>query len=409
MDRVEESPREESPWVPLRQPVFRAFWIASLASNFGTWIHEIGAGWLMTNLDSSPEMVAAVRTAMSLPIVLLAIPAGVLADRVDRRRLLLMTQWLMLSTTATLATLTATGFMTPWMLLSLSFVMGLGLVVHVPTWQAAVPELVPKHQIAKAVALGSISFNLARAAGPAIGGILIASVGVWIAFAVNAMSFAGVIAVLMCWRREQVESTRGLSFRVSLYQGLRFVGRSPAIRNAMIGVVLFVFPASVFWSLLPLYARSELGWKADGFGLLVAMVGLGAVLAASILPRMRRRFGSDATVAIAMMIFAAGLLTIAHSRIASVILAATVVMGSGWMMTLTTLNATAQVTLPRRMRARGMGCYLTALSLSMSLGSFAWGQLASVVGIAGAQSIAAVTLVVTAAISLCFRLGSSLH
>jgi MFS family permease len=403
------SSHDESPWAPLRQPIFRAFWIASLASNFGTWIHEIGAGWLMTKLDSSPEMVAAVRTAMSLPIVLFAIPAGVLADRVDRRRLLLMTQWLMLWTTATLATLTVTGFMTPWLLLSLSLVMGFGLVVHVPTWQASVPELVPKHQIARAVALGSISFNLARAAGPAIGGILIASAGVWIAFAVNAVSFAGVIAVLTCWRRDQVESTRGLTFRMSLYQGLRFVTRSHTIRNAMIGVILFVFPASVFWSLLPLYARSVLGWEADGFGLLVAMVGLGAVFAASILPRLRRRFGTDATVVFAMLIFAAGLLTIARCRVPTVILAATFVMGSGWMMTLTTLNATAQVTLPRRLRARGMGCYLTAMAFSMSFGSLVWGQLASVVGIMDAQSIAAVTLTVTAAISLRFRLGSSLH
>tara|TARA_R110002049_G_scaffold4601_5_gene32692 strand:+ start:965021 stop:966235 length:1215 start_codon:yes stop_codon:yes gene_type:complete len=400
---------DESAWAPLRRPVFRAFWIASLASNFGTWIHEVGAGWLMTNLDSSPEMVAAVRTAMSLPIVLLAVPAGVLADRVDRRRLLLITQCLMLSTTASLATLTATGVMTPWMLLSLTVVMGLGVVVHVPTWQASVPELVPKQQIARAVALGSISFNLARAAGPAIGGILIASAGVWIAFAVNAASFAGVILVLLRWRRDQVESSRGLSFGQSLYQGLRFVGTNPDLRNAMIGVFLFVLPASVFWSLLPLYARQELSWAADGFGLLVGMVGLGAVIAASILPRIRKRFGTDGTVMIAMLIFASGLLTLAHCRQTSVIVAATVMMGGGWMMTLTSLNATAQVALPKRMRARGMGCYLTAMALSMSIGSLAWGQLAGAAGIVWAQSIAAATLVVTAAISLRFRLGTSLH
>ena len=400
---------DESAWAPLRQPIFRAFWVASLASNFGTWIHEVGAGWLMTNLDSSPEMVAAVRTCMSLPIVLLAIPAGVLADRIDRRRLLLMTQWLMLGTTATLATLTATDQITPWLLLSLTAVMGFGLVIHVPTWQASVPELVPKRQIARAVALGSVSFNLARAAGPAVGGVLIAATGVWIAFAVNAISFAGVLAVLVGWRRDQVESSRGLSFGKSLYQGIRFVIRDSTIRSAMIGVFLFVLPASVFWSLLPLYVRQELGWDADGFGLLVAMVGLGAVIAASVLPRVRRRFGTDLTVMLAMSLFAAGLLVLAHRREPALIITATIIMGSGWMMTLTSLNATAQVSLPTRMRARGMGCYLTAMALSMSIGSVFWGQLAGAMGIANTQNIAAVALVVTAAISLRFRLGNSLH
>ena len=400
---------DNSPWAPLREPIFRAFWIASLASNFGTWIHEIGAGWLMTNLDSSPEMVASVRTAMSLPIVLLAIPAGVLADRVDRRTLLLATQCLMLLTTAALALLTMTEVITSWMLLMLTVVIGLGLVVHVPTWQASVPELVPKPQIARAVALGSVSFNLARAAGPAIGGILIAAAGVWIAFAINAVSFAGVIAVLLFWKREQVESSRGLSFGVSLYQGVRFVIGTSTMRHALIGVFLFVVPASVFWSLLPLFVRQELGWEADGFGLLVALVGFGAVLAAWYLPILRQRFGSDRTVMAAMLLFASGLVVITHCRNDWLIGSATTLMGAGWMMTLTTLNATAQVTLPRRLRARGMGCYLTAMALSMSIGSVVWGQLAGAVGLSTAQTIAAATLGITAAISGLFRLGNALH
>jgi len=400
---------DDSPWAPLRSPIFRAFWFASLASNFGTWIHEIGAGWLMTSLDSTPPMVAAVRTAMSLPIVLLAIPAGVLADRIDRRRLLLFTQCLMFSTTLALAALTMAGVITPWMLLSLTVVMGLGMVVHVPTWQAAIPELVPRSQIPRAVALGSVSFNLARAAGPAVGGVLIAAMGVWIAFAVNAVSFAGVFVVLLVWRRKQVESTRGLSFRTSTYQGIRYVVRDLQMRHAVIGVFLFVLPASVFWSLLPLYAREHLGWDANGFGFLVALVGLGAVLAASILPRLRRRFGSDRTVMAAMLVFAVGLMALAQFRQTWVIALATTAMGSGWMMTLTTLNATAQVTLPRRMRARGMGCYLTVLAISMSLGSLIWGQLAGATDLITAQTIAAVTLMITAAVSLRFRLGTSLH
>jgi MFS family permease len=408
-DHHSEERRRHSPWAPLGVPLFRAFWIASLVSNLGTWVHEVGAGWLMTQLDSSPGMVASVRTAMSLPIVFLAIPAGVLADRIDRRRLLIVTQCVLLSTTASLAALTYSGEITSWTLLALTFVVGLGLVVHVPTWQASVPELVPRDQLSRAVALGSISFNLARAVGPALGGILIAMAGIWIAFLVNAISFAAVIAVLVSWRRESNESSRGLSFGLSLYQGVRYVLRQRMMRNVLIGVVLFVFPASALWSLLPLVARQRQHWDAGGFGLLVAIVGVGAVGAAWWLPALQQRFGLSRTRAGAMVLFALGLATMASTTNVALVLAATLTMGAAWMMTLTTLNATAQVTLPSRMRARGMGCYLTAMAVSMSTGSLLWGQLAGWVGLATAQTIAAATLLVAAAVSSRFRLRRSFH
>lgn len=400
--------RERSAWAPLRVPLFRAFWLASLVSNLGTWVHEVGAGWLMTQLEGSPEMVASVRTAMSLPIVMLAIPAGVLADRIDRRRLLIITQWLLLSTTALLAALTFSGAITAWMLLGLTFVVGLGMVVHVPTWQASVPELVPRDQLPRAVALGSVSFNLARAVGPAIGGVLIAAAGIWMAFLVNAFSFAAVIAVLLSWRRETTESSRGLSFRLSLYQGVRYVIGKPMMRNVLIGVMLFVIPASALWSLLPLVARQRLDWDAGGFGLLVAMVGIGAVLAAWTLPTWQHRFGLSRTRAGAMLLFAAGLAVMAATTNGTLAIISCLIMGGGWMMTLTTLNATAQVTLPGRMRARGMGCYLTAMAASMSLGSLIWGQVAGQVGVAVTQMSAAAALVLAAAVSFRFELRHSL-
>ncbi len=174
---AEQSPERtesDSAWAPLAVPVFRAFWIASLVSNLGTWVHEVGAGWLMTRLDPTPEMVSAVRVAMSVPMLVLAIPAGVLADRFDRRRLLIVTQLLLFATTATLASLTFTDAITSWLLLGLTFVIGLGMVLHVLAWQSTIPMLVPRRQLSRAIALGSISFNLARAAGPALGGVLIA-------------------------------------------------------------------------------------------------------------------------------------------------------------------------------------------------------------------------------------------
>ncbi|QDT13296.1 enterobactin exporter EntS [Planctomycetes bacterium K23_9] len=362
----------------------------------------------MASLDSSPEMVAAVRTAMATPIVLLAIPAGVVADRVDRRQLLIITQLIMFATTATLATMTYTGVITSWMLLALTTVMGMALVLHVPTWQASIPELVPKHQMSRAVALGSISFNLARTAGPAVGGLLIATLGNWAPFVANALSFGGVLAVLIFWRREKTESSRGLSFRISLYQGVRYVARKSSMRNVMLGVAFFILPGSALWALLPLVAKQRLDWDANGFGLLVACVGGGALLASQTLYRLQSRFGSDRTVAGAMLVFAGGLFVMSQSTTGWVVAAATIVMGSGWMTTLTTLNATAQVTLPSQLRARGMSCYLTAMALSMSLGSFVWGQVAGWTDLSTAQSIAAATLVVTATISLRFKLGKSL-
>ncbi len=398
-----------SPWAPLGIPIFRAFWIASLASNFGTWIHEVGAGWLMTSLDSSPEMVSLVRTSMALPIVCLAIPAGVLADRVDRRRLLLATQLVLFATTATLAALTFAERITPWSLLGLTFIVGLGMVLHVPTWQASMPELVPRPQLPRAVALGSISFNLARALGPAAGGVLIATFGVWSAFAANAASFFGVVLVLSRWQRDASESSRGQTFGRSLTQGIWYVIQKRTMRHVLIGVGLFVVPGSALWALVPLVTRERLGWGPDGFGILVGTIGTGAVLAAWNLPRVQRRLGTDAAVAAAMLTFAVGLASLAWMTHPFPVIAATLLMGAGWMMTLTTLNATAQVTLPRQLRARGMGCYLTAMALSMATGSLVWGRVAGLASLPIALSIASATLVATAAISLRFRFERPLH
>lgn len=399
---VEDRTADHSPWAPLRVPIFRAFWFASLVSNLGTWIHEIGAGWLMTNLDTSPEMVSAVRIALSAPTMVLAIPAGVIADRIDRRRLLIITQLVLFSTTSLLSALTFSGLITSWTLLGLTFVMGLGTVMHVLTWQSTVPELVPIDQLPRAVALGSISFNLARAIGPALGGVLIALAGVWIAFAVNALSFAGVLVVLLGWKREVSERRRAIPYHLALLQGIQFVRRQPTLVNVLLGVVLFLLPASSLWSLLPLIARQQLNWDADGYGLLVTTIGIGAVFAARVLHTLHRRIGRDGTVAAAMLTFSVGLTVMGNTTSGSVALMATFLMGASWMMTLTTLNATAQMTLPNRLRARGMGCYLTVMALSMSLGALTWGQVAGALGLANAQMMAGGAMFVLAAASLRF-------
>lgn len=362
----------------------------------------------MTSLSATPEMVAAVRTSMSIPILVLAIPAGVLADRFDKRKLLMMTQGLLFAVTATLSLLTFTQVITAWGLLALTFVMGLAMVVHVPTWQSAIPELVPRSQIPKAVGLGSISFNIGRTLGPAVGGVLIAMVGIWSTFALNAISFACVIGVLSVWKRETTENSHGRTFASSMKQGVRYVLLKPAMRHVMIGVGLFVVPASSLWALVPLYAKTELGWDAQGFGIIVACVGFGAVTGASVLPWLRRRFGSDRLVAVSMSVFALGLFIMSVSPPWQILFPAIIVMGSAWMATLTTLNATAQLTLPRRLRARGMGCYLTAMAGSMSVGSVFWGQTAGTLGMLASLKIASVVMILTAIASLAFPLSTSL-
>ncbi|TWU63279.1 MULTISPECIES: MFS transporter [Crateriforma] len=393
-----------SPWAPLRIRLFRAFWFASIASNLGTWIHEVGAGWLMTHLAPEPQMVAAVRTAMSLPIVFLAFPAGALADRIDRRRLLLVTQISLLLIATTLSMLTAADLISAWGLLALTFLIGLGMVLHIPTWQASVPELVPRNQLSRAVALGSISFNLARAVGPAVGGLLIASLGVWIAFAMNAASFAGVIVVLLLWQRRGTESSRGQSFALSVRHGIRYIMRKVRMRNVLASVFLFVLPASVMWSLLPLVVSQQLGWDAGGFGMLYGLIGAGAVAAAGVLPRIDHRLGRDKTVAVAMIGFALGLWCLSQAHSVTTVVPVMLLLGSCWMMTLTSLNTTAQITLPQRMRARGMGSYLTILALSMTLGSILWGFVAEQTDVAFALRTAAALMIVTAAAGLRFRL-----
>ena len=393
-----------STWAPLSSPTFRWFWIASVISNLGTWVHEVGAGWLMTSLDPSPEMVSAVRVAMTVPMFLMAIPAGLVVDAVDRRKLLIVTQLFLLMSATTLATLTYTGKITPWSLLFLTFLTGIAMVIHILTWQSTVPELIPRHQLSRAVALGSVSFNLARSVGPALGGFLIAIAGVWIAFAVNACSFAGVLFVLIRWRRVPRPTTSGQRIRKSAWEGLSFVSRSKSMRNTLIRLGLFMVPAASLWSLLPLVARQRLLWDERGFGFLVTTVGVGAVVAAWFLHRIHRRIGFNRTIIFSGILFAValGLLGMTTNRILASFL--TLVIGGSWMATLTTFNSEIQMTLPDEMRGRGMSCYYAVMAGSMAIGSMQWGRVAGQIDVGPALMTAGVTLVVTGLVGTCFPL-----
>lgn len=392
---TEELAFSGSAWEPLGLPIYRAFWLVALMSNFGTWVHEVGAAWLMMTLDPSPVMVSAVRACLALPVFLFSLPVGVLADRMDRRRLMLLTQVGLLVVATTMGLLAAAEAISPLGLLGLTFAMGVGMCCHVPTWQALLPEIVPRRMIPAAVGLGSISFNLARSLGPAIGGLLVATLGAAAAFFFNALSFLGVIGVLLSWRRPSRSWTATPphgSFGFQLVDGLREVLGRSELRMVLAHLMLFLMPASSLWALLPLLVRTQLGWQASGLGLVIGLFGAGAVAAAAVIPTLRGRLGSHRLVLAGFVVFGLMCGLLAINPPPWIYLAMFPVLGGVWMGVLTTLNATCQLHLPDAYRARGMSIYLMTFSISMALGATGAGWLAQFFGLEVALAVAAAGL-----------------
>ena len=397
-------------WAPLARPVFRALWIASVASNVGTWVQSVAAVWLMTSLSTSPGMTALVQTAASLPLVLLALPAGALADMIDRRRLLIASQTWMLLASASLGVISLLGMENPWILLGLTFALGVGSAFTAPAWQALTLELVPRSELPAAVALGSASINGARAIGPGIGGLLVSLVGAAAAFLLNAASFIGVIGVLLRWRREPV---RGALPREHVFgairAGLRFVRHSPALHRIFVRVGLFVLSSSALLALLPVLARHEMHLDATGYGLLLASLGAGAVVGAAILPRSRRRLGSDRIIDISGIGLAAVLAMLGTVPPFWVAGLALFVAGLCWMMPLSLLNVATQTIAPAWVRARALAFHLLVLQGGLALGGALWGWAADRLGTGGALEAAALGIAVATAIGLRVRLKSTDH
>ncbi|MBV8089284.1 MAG: MFS transporter, partial [Alphaproteobacteria bacterium] len=247
-----------SPYTPLRRQLFRWLWIASLVGYIGDWVQNVGAAWLMTDLSASALMVSLVQAASNLPYFFLAVPAGALADIVDRRRLLLVTQGWMLLVAAALAAITLTGHITPWLLLSMTLLLGVGSAFNDPAWEATPPELVPKDEVPAAVALDGVSVNVGRVIGPALGGLLVAAAGAGAAFLLNALSFVGFLAVLMSWRRSPQASVLPAERWVgAMRAGLRYIRHAPALQAVIVRALLFVVGGSSLWALLPLVARAD--------------------------------------------------------------------------------------------------------------------------------------------------------
>lgn len=366
-----------STWAPLRSPVFRALWIAQLVSNLGTWMQTVGAQWMLVGDPRADVLVPLVQTATTLPVMLLALPSGVLADLVDRRRLLLATQGAMAAGVALLATLTGFGLTTPAVLLIVLFVIGCGQALTAPAWQAIQPDLVPPQQIPAAAALGSMSMNGARAIGPAIAGALVSLAGPTLVFALNAVSFIGIVAVLLWWRRPPVQhdypQERAMA---ALSAGGRFIRSSPIVRRILLRTALFIAPASALWGLLPVIAADQLRLSSSGYGLLLGALGVGALLGALVLSRLRSRFGANILLTLGAVGFAAATAVLALVPVFGLVLAALVVGGASWLLSLSTLNASMQLSLPAWVRARGLSVYQLIFMGGQALGSVVWGVLA---------------------------------
>jgi len=365
-------------WSPLQHSVFRAIWLATVVSNLGTWIQNVGAAWLMTSLSPSALMVALIQTAASLPMFLLSLPAGALADVVNRRRLLLFTQTWMLVMAAALAIVTWLGFMNATALLLLTFLLGLGAALNGPAWQAIVPELVPKPEVSAAVALSSVAFNIARAVGPAIGGLVIAASGPAATFALNAVSFVAVIIVLYRWKSTERTGALPLErFWGAMKAGVGYLRHSPSLRAVLIRSAVCVLFGSALWALLPLRTRNELHLGATGYGVLLGCLGAGASIGASALPRLRSKLSIDTLASGASVVFGAATAMLALADRFPVLCVAMLVGGFAWLAVLSSFNVAAMVSAPAWVRSRALGVYMLVFHGGLALGSAAWGELAN--------------------------------
>jgi MFS family permease/quinol monooxygenase YgiN len=372
--------------------------VAQLVSNIGTWMQSVGAVWLMGDLGGSPLLIASVQTASTLPVFVVGIFAGSLADIFDRRRLLLVTQTWMLLAAGVLAALTAAGATRPLSLLGCTFALGLGAALNGPAWQAIQPSLVPAEEFPQAVTWGSASVNIGRAVGPAIGGVIVATSGPAAVFAVNAASFVAVLVALASWHAALAAPTSRERLWRAIRAGFRYSRHAHRFRSALARAVLYLLPASAVMAMLPLVVRNRLHLGSGSYGALLAVFGLGAVSATLVLPALRERLSTDRIVELASLAIAATLAAMALSDQPVIIGAALLVGGLGWLAALTTFNVTTQRSVPDWVRARGLGLYMFAMQGSIAAGSTAWGATASSVGVTPTLLIAGAGLVVGAAV-----------
>lgn len=394
---MDENVKPDSAFAPLRRRVFAVLWVATVVGNIGGFVRDVASSWLVTDLSATPSAVAMIQVAATLPIFLLAIPAGVLSDILDRRRLLVAIQIVLASVSLGLLSFSALGLQSVGSLVAFTFLGGVGAALMGPTWQAVVPELVDRSDVKSAIALNSLGINIARSLGPALGGALLAYFGAVVAYGVDVITYVFVIAALLWWRRpEKEENALPERFSGAFTAGLRYAKASRELHVVLVRAAVFFAFSSAVWALLPLVARNVLAGTAGFYGVLLGAVGAGAIGGALMLPRLRARLTADGLMLCAAVVAATVMacLSIGLSQALAIVLM--MFLGCAWITALTTLNGVAQSVLPNWVRGRSLAIYLTVFNGAMTFGSLAWGVSAEAFGVETVLMIAAVGLIISA-------------
>ena len=390
---------------PFGSRTFAKIWTASLVSNFGSLIQAVGASWLMTSLAASADLVALVQASTSLPIMLLALPSGAIADIWDRRAIMLIAQTAMLLVSITLAVMTFLGHLTPWSLLTMTFLIGCGTALYGPAWQSSVGEQVPREHIPAAVALNTMSFNLARTAGPAIGGVIVAVAGAPVAFVVNALTYIGLLFTLATWKREKTKSNLPPeTMLLAMGTGLRYSRLSPAIRAVLMRGFVLGAAGSAIWALMPLVAKDLLHGGPLVYGLLFGTFGVGAVCGALISTAARQRLQNETLVRLGTIGFALMTGVAAFSPWVVLTMVGFVIGGASWVLMLSTFNITVQMSSPRWVAGRSLAIYQMVVFGGLAIGSWLWGEIAESHGLVLALAVSSVILALSVLLGLSARL-----
>ena len=384
-------------WSPLTNRVFLVLWLATLFSNIGTWMQNAAAGWLMTELNPSPLMVSLVQAATVFPMFLFALPAGSLADIIDKRKILIVVQIVLTVLMGFLSLLVYFQYITPGWLLLFTFLSGAGAAIIYPSWQAIVPGLVKREELTKAITLNGISMNLSRAVGPALTGIVIALVGIASPFAINALSNVGIIMALLWWKPKasRVSKYPAEKFISSIKIGIRHARANIRLKASIVRSAGFFIFASCYWALMPLVANEQIHRGPAFYGFLLGMIGLGAIIGSLLLDDLRSKYNADQLVSIGTVGTAIALLLLGAAHHPLVGLIASFIAGLSWIIILPTLVSLAQLALPDWIRGRGIALYTTIQFGSMALGSAIWGQIGNHVGVSNTHYIAGLSILLT--------------
>ena len=386
---------------PLRYTVFRRIWLASLLSNLGILIQGVGAAWAMTQMASSADKVALVQTALMLPIMLIAMPAGAIADMHDRRIVAMISLAIALSGATTLTVLTWLGLLQPNLLLGLCFVVGSGMALFGPAWQSSVSEQVPTETLPSAIALNGISYNIARSFGPAIGGVVVASAGAVAAFALNAVLYLPLLVVLFLWNRVHEPSRLPREkLNRAMVSGVRYITNSPPIKIVLLRTFVTGLIGGSIMALMPLVARDLLHGGAQTYGIILGAFGMGAIIGALNIGEIRKRLSGEAAVRACTLSMGGAIAAIGLSREPVLTSAALVIAGSVWMLAVALFNIGVQLSAPRWVAGRSLAAFQASISGGIAIGSWGWGHLTDAYGVETALLVAAALMLLSPLLGL---------